>query len=89
MYRPKGWETIPSWSRICDGRPITSTHEAFELGADAMLEGLIKKGCNFTRHPIKIMGDEDKPAGLMWMPAGKVNQRGKLVFIPEEDGCTK
>ena len=41
-WRPKDWKTIPLWLRLCDGTPITSTHEAFEMGADAMLAAIWK-----------------------------------------------
>lgn len=74
--RPEGWKTIPLWSRLCDGIPITSRHDAYEAGADAMyqpaydkgkadlLEALIEKGTPHVNIPD--------------------NQVGVIVYIPIE-----
>ena len=79
-WRPKGWKTIPLWSRLCDGTPITSTHEAFEAGADAMLEGLKKYQVStpdILYWWITIKGREER-------------KKGYLIFISdEEDNCPK
>ena len=39
-WRPEGWETVGIASRMWQGKPLRSTHDAFEAGADAMLETL-------------------------------------------------
>ena len=70
MYRPKGWKTIPLWSRIYNGRPITSSHKAFEAGADAMLEALCT---DENRMDCIDQHGMDPPK----------NVKGWLVFIPE------
>jgi hypothetical protein len=40
MWRPKNWETVKIGSRMWKEKPLTSSHEAFEAGADAMIEAL-------------------------------------------------
>ena len=83
MYRPKGWKTIPLWSRLRDGTPITSTHEAFEAGADAMLEVLLESdepSCEV--YETFVTGMNGKPVGPV-RAYGK-DFKGKLVFIPDE-----
>jgi len=58
MWRPEEWKTIPLWSRLYEGQPITSTHEAFEAGADAMLEAVAKEaGGQYIRFGITDSGD--------------------------------
>ena len=88
-YRPEGWNNphpIPTM-RIYDGaitqddatriyrieRNIVAKHEAFEAGADAMLEGLRKEGDKVYQ----------KGWGEIRVPI-KGEIKGRLVFIPDE-----
>ncbi|KKL57048.1 hypothetical protein LCGC14_2239260 [marine sediment metagenome] len=78
MYRHKGWEnpyTLKDLVAKPKGNPIDMSNVpemiAFETGADAMLEGLIKEGLY-----------NDAVYGFN----GEVPRRGHLVFIPEEGG---
>ena len=77
-YRPEGWKTIPLWSRICDGKPITSTHEAFEAGASAMLKALRKDAIHIRdKKGWKYLEEIYKE----WLYGDEV---GHVVFIPED-----
>ena len=83
MWRPEGWKTIPLWSRLYDGKPITSTHEAFEAGADAMLTALLESnepGCEIFKGEMLNWKGEKVPI----VAYGK-SFKGKWVFIPCEE----
>lgn len=48
MFRPEGWEEIKETCRLkSHEKDIEDREDIFELGADAMLEGLRKKGQRF------------------------------------------
>ena len=67
MYRPKGWENpYKKW-----GVP----EDAYEAGADAMLEGLKKAS---VRHIIS-------PSEISFWGVSTGVKTGYLVFIPEEE----
>jgi len=56
MYRPKGWENqyqrnINDWGTIIDPR-----HDAFEAGADAMLEALIDRAQYINKQVYRTSG---------------------------------
>ncbi len=74
MYRPKGWEN-PYVGEI--NTPWVNALEAtaYEAGADAMLEELMKKSTKI---------DTAKEIGYLFdtIPVGV---KGYLVFIPEEE----
>lgn len=93
IYRPEGWENpylIPrpcvynrvlsesEWGEIFKAEePVVRKHEAFEAGANAMLEGLKKEG---ERVDIATYGGANCYFPLLLtIPA-----RGVAVFIPEE-----
>ena len=63
MWRPEGWDNTHSGDIYC--------HDAYESGADAMLEALKAKGLTSGRYELG--------AGEMTCLT-----RGALVFIPDE-----
>jgi len=84
-WRPDGWENPYSdkWEEIEDsGGETVNTHEAFEAGADAMYEGLMKLdgyvGCSDDGEQSYIFPAFGCPCiDGKWV-------KGKFVFIPEE-----
>lgn len=79
MYRPDNWKNdyrraADACSRLGnmhDGVRANSEAVAYEIGADAMLEGLRANAVKWTHEATK----DGKPIGL----------NSKLVFIPEEE----
>ena len=74
MYRPKGF---PTFSDVYVPPMPESFNTIFNWGADAMLEGLKKEG-QFVNN------DGSQPYGLVLGRSIKRNEKGYLVFIPEE-----
>ena len=89
-WRPKGWVEQRGRHEAmlktggCPLQALLDWSDTYEAGADAMLEGLKKKGVRFTRKLIPIETSSDGRSGMDWMPAGEADQRGYLAFIPEE-----
>ena len=70
-WRPEGW-TVATGMRLYKGKLLSSAREAYEAGADAMLESLKKKGAWMTPEQMKLLApDRQHPYGY-------------IVFIPEE-----
>ena len=42
-WRPEGWETVQPGLRLYKGKPVRNTRQAFEAGADAMLEAVCEE----------------------------------------------
>ena len=86
MYRPKDWGNPykPSTGQPPDVYFYGATYrDAFEAGADAMLEGLLNSdepSCEVFETTVKgITGEESGP-----IRAYGEQFPGKLVFIPDE-----
>ena len=92
MYRPKGWvnpfdKEIQEIEKQAKRRGITDPwlgessvgHDAYEAGADAILEGLKKKGKRQT-FSLAIEGKTK----MIFLSELESKLKGTLVFIPEE-----
>lgn len=75
MYRPEGWKNPHNVHDVVQYMPQPKTarieREAFEAGADAMLEGLKKEGQPTDRCNGRVS-------------KALLKKKGYLVFIPEE-----
>ncbi len=77
-YRPEGWEG-KAWEQVDRALDTTTTYSedvenAFEAGADAMLEGLRKGGY--------IIGESIKNNGATGFQG--LNPKGRWYCIPED-----
>ena len=78
-WRPEGWETVLVGTRIYKGELLRTTTDAFEAGADAMLEALRARG-------FLDMGEADELSitGIYPKPIKFIADcHGKLVLIPD------
>ena len=82
MYRPKGWKnpysTLPEHMEV--NYPVLPEWTAYEVGADAMLEGLVKA----EGKQVITLTFDDKAGTVLYFDI-QATQKGTLVFIPEEE----
>jgi len=87
MHRPEGWENPFNFMNGGAIPKYEKQSQSYEDGADAMLELLKDEGLHGEYLEDYIISVSVKPDDKDWAEdfLTKIEQRGYLVFIPEEE----